>query len=144
MSESSGPALCASYTYARRHPKVLGRIGGWAPPVQLSFVQLATFAGSLLILVWTWGLWSAVLPPLARLLVIVVVPAGLCWAVRRSRIEGRTLTRAGIGLVTLWCQPRHGTLAGRPAPEPKRTDWTRHRAWIATPATTSVASGETS
>lgn len=132
MSETDAPdvVVCATYTFARRHPKVLGRIGGWAPPVQLSFVQLGTFAATITILVWSWGLWAPWLPPLARLLVVAGVPSVLCWAVRRSRVEGRSLVRAGLGFVTLACQPRGGTLAGRPAPSQRCVDWSRHRAWI--------------
>ena len=121
---------CASYTFARRHPKVLGRIGGWAPPVQLSFVQLGTFAAAICGLVWSWDWWAPWLPPLARLLVVAGVPSVLCWAVRRSRLEGRSLVRTGLGFVTLACQPRTGTLAGRPAPSGWCVDWSRHRAWI--------------
>lgn len=132
MPESDPPDVvaCASYTFARRHPKVLGRIGGWAPPVQLSFVQLATFAASITVLVWSWGLWASWLPPLARLVVVAGGPSVLCWAVRRSRLEGRSLVRTGLGFVTLACQPRGGTLAGRPAPAQRRVDWSRHRTWI--------------
>ncbi len=132
MSETDAidVVVCATYTFARRHPKVLGRIGGWAPPVQLSFVQLGTFAVSITVLVWSWGLWASPLPPLARLLVVAGVPASLCWAVRRSRVEGRSLVRAGLGLVTLACQPRGGTVAGRPAPSQRCVDWTRHSAWM--------------
>jgi len=132
MSETDAVdvVVCATYTFARRHPKVLGRIGGWAPPVQLSFVQLGTFAVSITVLVWSWGLWASPLPPLARLLVVAGVPCSLCWAVRRSRVEGRSLVRAGLGFVTLACQPRGGTVGGRPAPSQRCVDWTRHRAWI--------------
>lgn len=126
------PALCASYTYARRHPKVLGRIGGWAPPVQLSFVQLATLAISFGALAVSWDLWASILPPLIRLIVIVVLPSVACWAVRRSRIEGRSLARTAIGVATLACQPRTGTIAGRPAASPHTIDWSSWRVWICT------------
>lgn len=131
---AASPVACASFTHARRHPKVLGRIGGWAPPVQLSFVQLATLVLSFGVLVLSWDVWARFLPPLARLLVIVVVPSTACWAVRRSRIEGRSLTRTALGVITLACQPRTGTLSGRPAPSTRVVDWTRCRTWIATGA----------
>lgn len=127
---AAGPVWCASFTHARRHPKVLGRIGGWAPPVQLSFVQLATLAVSLGLLVLSWDLWAPLLPPLLRLLMIVAVPSASCWAVRRSRIEGRSLARTAIGVITLACQPRTGSLAGRPAPSTRVVDWSERRVWI--------------
>jgi hypothetical protein len=33
--------ICATYTHARRHPMVLGNIGGWTPPWQLKLVDVA-------------------------------------------------------------------------------------------------------
>lgn len=126
------PVACASYTYARRHPKVLGRIGGWAPPVQLSFVQLGTLAVSLILLTMTWGVWAPVLPPSIRLLVITAVPSGSCWAVRRSRLEGRSLVRTAVGVLTLACQPRHGSVHGRPALSRTSVDWRTEKVWIVT------------
>lgn len=125
------PVLCASYTYARRHPKVLGRIGGWAPPVQLSFVQLGTLAVSLVLLTLTWDVWAPVLPPSVRLLVITGLPSGACWAVRRSRLEGRSLVRTAVGALTLTCRPRGGSVHGRPAPSAALVDWRRDQVWIA-------------
>lgn len=124
------PVACASFTHARRHPKVLGRIGGWAPPVQLSFTQLATFSAVAVALVTSWELWAAWLPPLGRLVVITTAPSLAAWAVRRSRVEGRSLARTTAGFITLACQPRTGTLAGRPAPSGRRADWRAHRAWV--------------
>ena len=45
----------------------------------------------------------------------------------------RYITLAPVAnLVTLACQPRTGTLAGRPAPSGCCVDWSRHRAWIHT------------
>jgi hypothetical protein len=124
------PVTCASYTHARRHPKVLGKIGGWAPPVQLSFTQLATFAAVAVALVMSWELWAAWLPPLGPLVVITAAPSAAAWAVRRSRVEGRSLVRTAAGFITLVCQPRTGTLAGRPAPSGGRHDWRAHRAFV--------------
>lgn len=125
------PVACASYTHARRHPKVLGKIGGWAPPVQLSLVQLATFASTATVLVMAWDWWAGWMPPVLRLVVIVSAPSLAAWAVRRSRVEGRSLVRTAAGFMTLASQPRTGTLAGRPAPTGTGRDWTGHRAWIA-------------
>jgi hypothetical protein len=125
------PVACSSYTHARRHPKVLGKIGGWAPPVQLSFTQLATFAAVAVTLVMSWELWATWLPPLLRLVVITAAPSAAAWAVRRSRVEGRSLVRTATGFATLACQPRTGSLAGRPAPRGGRQDWRAHRAFVA-------------
>ncbi len=130
--QAATPVACASYTYARRHPKVLGRIGGWAPPVQLSFVQLGTLALSLVLLTTTWDVWAPVLPPSIRLLVITAVPSGSCWAVRRSRLEGRSLVRTAVGVLTLACQPRYGSVHGRPARSRTSVDWRTEKVWITT------------
>jgi hypothetical protein len=105
---------CASYTHARRHPMVLGRIAGWTPPFQLSLVQIGVLLVSFLVLVKTWWLWAEPLPSSLALIVGAGVPLGLAWAVRRVRIEGRSLPRAAVGWVTLWCTPHRGMLRGRP------------------------------
>ena len=125
------PVACASYTYARRHPKVIGRIGGWAPPVQLSFVQLGTLAATLVLLAMSWNVWAPSLPPLLRLMVVTTVPAASCWGVRRTRLEGRSLVRTAIGVLTLACQPRDGSLHGRPMPSTTVIDWGSRSVWIA-------------
>ena len=133
MSDGSAtPVACASYTYARRHPKVLGRIGGWSPPVQLSFVQLGTLAATLVVLAMSWNVWASPLPPSVRLLVLIGMPTGSCWAVRRSRLEGRSLVRTAIGAITLACQPRDGSLHGRSVPSTKTVDWRSRSVWIST------------
>ena len=132
MSDGSAtPVACASYTYARRHPKVLGRIGGWAPPVQLSFVQLGTLAATLVLVAMSSNVWAPPLPPLLRFMVVTTVPAASCWAVRRTRLEGRSLVRTAIGVLTLACQPRNGFLQGRPMPSTRVIDWGSRSVWIA-------------
>lgn len=107
---------CASYTHARRHPMVLGRIAGWTPPFQLSVTQLAVLVVSFLALVRLWWLWSPLLPhPVAVLAASPAgVPAGLAWAVRRLRVEGRSLARTGLGWLSLWSTPSTGRVAGGP------------------------------
>lgn len=107
---------CASYTHARRHPMVLGRIAGWTPPFQLSVTQLAVLVVSFLTLVRLWSLWSPLLPhPIAVLAASPAgVPAGLAWAVRRVRVEGRSVARTGLGRLMLWSMPTTGQVAGRP------------------------------
>lgn len=107
---------CASYTHARRHPMVLGRIAGWTPPFQLSVTQLAVLVVSFLALVRLWWLWSPLLPhPVAVLAASPAgMPAGLAWAVRRLRVEGRSLARTGLGWLSLWSTPSTGRVAGRP------------------------------
>lgn len=117
MSDSSGappPLACASYTHARRHPLVLGKIGGWAPPFQLSIAQLLVLGSGLGVLAWTWELWARG-PRLVNLVVLGGLPALAAWAVRHARIEGRDALRTLAGVVSWASAPRGGALGGRPA-----------------------------
>jgi hypothetical protein len=105
---------CASYTHARRHPMVLGRIAGWTPPFQLSLTQIGVLLVSFFVMVKTWWLWAEPLPGSLALVMGAGVPIALTWAVRRVRVEGRSLVRAAVGWVWLWCTPHKGSLRGRP------------------------------
>ncbi|HEX8802666.1 MAG TPA: TcpE family conjugal transfer membrane protein [Acidimicrobiales bacterium] len=105
---------CATYTHARRHPMVLGRIAGWTPPFQLSLTQIGVLLVSFYVMVNTWRYWAAPLPSSLALIVGAGVPVGLTWAVRRVRVEGRSLPRAAVGWLALWATPPKGTLRGRP------------------------------
>jgi hypothetical protein len=116
--EPAGLVHCATYTHARRHPMVLGRIAGWTPPFQLSLTQVGVLLVSFFFMVKTWALWAVPLPSSLALIVGAGVPIGLTWAVRRVRLEGRSLPRAAVGWVSLWCAPHKGALRGRPYREP--------------------------
>lgn len=108
--------VCASYTHARRHPMVLGRIAGWTPPFQVSVTQLGVLVGSFLTLHWLRPLWGAVVPG-GSALVLLGLPCLLTWMVRRVRLEGRSLPRAGMGWVQLWSTPTTGKAGGQPVRE---------------------------
>jgi hypothetical protein len=125
------PIACATYTHARRHPLVLGRIGGWAPPFQLTITQLGTIAATDLLLVWTWRLWATPLPDTFAALVAVGAPVGAGWAVRRLRVEGRSLARAGLGRLALWCAPTAGVVGGRPHRDRRPWSWAGTRSYLA-------------
>lgn len=109
---------CATYTHARRHPMVIGQIGGWTPPFQLSLHQIAV----LMVVLWfeyqTWGLWLGHLPVAVSMTLAVTLPCVLAWAVRRARIEGRSLFKTVLGWITLLSGPKGGKVGGisnRPA-----------------------------
>lgn len=110
----AGQVHCASYTHARRHPMVLGRIAGWTPPFQLSLTQIGVLLVSFFAMVKTWWLWADPLPGSIALVIGAGVPIGSAWAVRRVRVEGRSLPRAALGWIALWCTPPKGALRGRP------------------------------
>ena len=122
--------VCASYTHARRHPMVLGRIAGWAPPFQLSVTQLAVLVCTFVLLMWTRPVWTAVAPSGLSGLLLLGAPIGLAWAIRRVRVEGRSVPRAAVGWLTLQCQPAGGVASGRPLHE-RRTVVVRGRVYLA-------------
>jgi len=105
---------CATYTHARRHPMVLGRIAGWTPPFQLSLTQVGVLLVSCWLMFQTWRFWAPALPDSIALAIGGGVPIGLAWAVRRVRVEGRSLPRAVLGWLSLWLVPPKGTLRGKP------------------------------
>ena len=65
-------------------------------------------------MVQTWQCWAPALPSSLALIVGAGVPIGLTWAVRRVRVEGRSLPRAALGWLSLWSVPPKGQLRGRP------------------------------
>ena len=106
--------ICATYTHARRHPLVLGQIGGWTPPFQLTLTQIGVLLVALFLEVRTWHWWGAHLPRVLAVVVAVGVPALLAWAARRARFEGRSLPRAALAWFTFLLTPRRGQVGGRP------------------------------
>jgi hypothetical protein len=112
--EETSQILCATYTHARRHPMVLGHIGGWTPPFQLSVTQIAVLLAMLWLEMQTWRWWGAHLPRLVGVVVAVALPCLLAWVVRRARVEGRSLPRAALGWLMLLSMGPVARVAGRP------------------------------
>lgn len=113
------PLRCRSYTFARRYPLVIGKIGGWHPwwgPMTIT--QYAVLVGAAVALLQTRSLWAH-LPGPTNLLVGLVVPFALAWLVRHARVEGRSPLRAAVGALGYFVAPRHGTCGGRPARRPR-------------------------
>ena len=108
-----GAVVCRSYTHARRHPAVIGKIGGWTLPSPVSPAQLGVLIGSFVLLVQTRRLWAQ-LPAVMNLVVLAGVPLGLAWAVRHLRMEGRSPVRMAAGVVCLLSAPPGGARQGRP------------------------------
>ena len=109
-----GRLQCASYTHARRHPMVLGRIAGWAPPFQLTITQVIVVLATFTIVTWSWSLWAPHLPATLSFLTAAGAPIGAAWVVRHLRLEGRSLARTALGYLTLLSMPRTGRVGGRP------------------------------
>jgi TcpE family len=114
--------MCATYTHARRHPLVLGHIAGWTPPFQISLPQLGVVVVTFLVEMMTWRLWGAVLPQSMAVVIAIALPWGLAWAVRRARVEGRSLLRTAAGYLMLLSAPPGGKVGGRPYSEGRKAD----------------------
>lgn len=123
--------LCATYTHARRHPMVLGNIGGWTPPFQLTLVQVGVLLVSYFIEVRTWSWWGAHLPRAIGVVTAIGVPCVLAWVVRRTRLEGRSLPRVALGWVKYLSMPRGGVVGGRPVRRPRPSSPLRHPVYVA-------------
>ncbi|MFD9124163.1 hypothetical protein [Kitasatospora sp. NPDC059571] len=111
MSSAARPRIGRSYTRARRHPWVLGKLGDWRIPMgpytppQLAVASIGAFA---LIKTFTW--WAPVLGPLP-----VVAWGVAIWAARHSRIGGRSPFLVVLDAAALAIAPRAGRIAGRAA-----------------------------
>jgi hypothetical protein len=114
MSEDLERLSCATYTHARRHPIVIGQIGGWTPPFQLSVPQVGVLLVSYFVEVQTWRYWGGLLPRTVAIVLALALPCALAWAVRSARVEGRSLARAAVGFVMFAWSPRVGQVGGRP------------------------------
>lgn len=106
--------VCAVYTHARRHPMVLGQIGGWTPPFQLTLPQLGVVLVVMFVEAQTWRFWGPYVPAGLGLVVAIILPCVLAWFVRWAHFEGRTLMRTAFGWMTYAYTPRHGIVGGRP------------------------------
>lgn len=99
-----------SYTRARRHPWVLGKLGDWTLPLgPYTPAQLVVAGGGLFVLVKTFEWWRIFGP------IPVAVWAAAIWAVRSARIGGRSPGAAVLGAAVYLLRPPGGRIAGRAA-----------------------------
>ncbi|MGR3938450.1 hypothetical protein [Streptomyces sp. BRA346] len=99
-----------TYTSARRHPWVLGRVGDWKIPLgpyTPPQVAVAFVGAVLLIKTFSWWSWLGPVP--------VAAWAVAVWMARRTRIGGRSPWAALGGWVGVLLQPPPGRIGGRPA-----------------------------
>lgn len=112
-----------SYTQALRHPVVIGHVAGWRLPWALSASQLGAVAATSGLLLATRPVWAH-FGAMGNLAVFTVSVAGVGWAVRHWRIEGRSpfLAAAGVATVLVSSGCRRGVRNGKPVtlPRPRR------------------------
>ena len=118
MDRADPDVTCRSYTHARRYPWVIGKIGGWQLPTQLTLAQLAAIASTLLLLAGTRPLWAH-LPRMGNLLVEIAVPTGAAWGARHLRVEGRTPLRALAGLLSYLARCGRASVRGTTLRQPR-------------------------
>ena len=94
---------------------VLGKIGGWSPPIQLSIAQIIVLVAGYVLAVWGWDLWAHGPAPL-NLAIAAGGPWLPAWALRAVRVEGRDVMRTGLGILAYASAPRRGSYRGRPCP----------------------------
>ena len=111
-----------SYTQALRHPVIIGHIAGWRLPWALSASQLGAVAGMCGLMLVTRPLWAH-LGSVGNLAMFTVAVAGVGWAVRHWRIEGRSpfLVAAGVAMVLLSPGCRRGVRNGAPVARTRPT-----------------------
>lgn len=111
MSSAARPRIGRSYTKARRHPWVLGKIGDWRIPMgPYTPPQLVVAAVGAFLLIRTVTWWAPYLGPLP-----VVVWAVAIWAARHSRIAGRSPFLVAADAAALLAAPSGGRIGGRAA-----------------------------
>jgi hypothetical protein len=118
--EEQGYITCATYTHARRHPMVLGKIGGWKPPFQVTLPQLGVFILVFLIEIRLWRFWAAWMSPIMAIGVALIIPGLASFLVRRARVEGRSLVRAVIGWASFLLVSTHRDRVGGRTYRPPR------------------------
>lgn len=113
MSDEPEGMTCRSYTHARRHPQVVGVIGGHVMPFPSTNAQLGAFICAAIVLLKTRFLWATFIPTVGQIIIVVGLPVGAWWAVRFWHPEGREPFKAVIGGFNYALRPRLGSLDGR-------------------------------
>ncbi|AVZ70918.1 hypothetical protein SLUN_00165 [Streptomyces lunaelactis] len=112
-AESARPRIGRTYTRARRHPWVLGKIGDWTLPLgPYTPAQLVIGAGGAFVLIRTFSWWSWMGP-------LPVVAWGVAVWAARGTIAGRSPLNAALDWMSFVLQPAGGRIGGRAAREPR-------------------------
>jgi hypothetical protein len=113
-STGDGVLIGRSYTRARRSPLVIGKLpgAGRLPGGPYTITQIVTMVVVFVVLLVTKAVWAHFGP--GDVLVLIVVPWGLAFALRYARMDGRDPARALLGVLAYASTPRAGRLAGRP------------------------------
>ncbi|MEU2770746.1 MULTISPECIES: hypothetical protein [Streptomyces] len=114
MSASEEQLVGHSYTRARRHPLVIGKLpgAGRLPGGPYTITQVMTMVISFGLLVMTRDLWAHF--GAMNFILMALIPWGLAWVLRYARLDGRDPARAVRSLLIYSSTPAQGRLAGKP------------------------------
>lgn len=114
MSADEEQLVGHSYTRARKHPLVIGKLpgAGRLPGGPYTITQIVTMVATFLLLVLTRQLWAHF--GVINILVMICLPWGLAWVLRYARLDGRDPARALRSLVVYASTPADSQLSGRP------------------------------
>ncbi|WP_331729377.1 conjugal transfer protein (plasmid) [Streptomyces avidinii] len=114
MSASEEELIGHSYTRARKHPLVIGKLpgAGRLPGGPYTITQVMTMVCSFGLLVMTRDLWAHF--GAMNFIVMALIPWGLAWVLRYARLDGRDPARAVRSLLIYSSTPAQGRLAGKP------------------------------
>jgi len=129
MTESGEHYIeCRSYTHARRHPFVIGSIGGWHLPSPLTPTQLIVCLSSFGIMFWA-AHFMAFLGGI-RFVLMLLIPGLLTWSIRHLRMEGRAPIRMLMGYMTYKLHPKNGIIHGHSHRDRSRVHLERSRIYM--------------
>ncbi|MEU4111138.1 hypothetical protein ACN6K4_000185 [Streptomyces hayashii] len=114
MSASEEELIGHSYTRARKHPLVIGKLpgAGRLPGGPYTITQVMTMVISFGLLVMTRELWAHF--GAMNFILMALIPWGLAWVLRYARLDGRDPARAVRSLLIYSSTPAQGRLAGKP------------------------------
>ncbi|MEU7075732.1 hypothetical protein AB0B30_37260 [Streptomyces narbonensis] len=114
MSASEEELIGHSYTRARKHPLVIGKLpgAGRLPGGPYTITQVMTMVISFGLLVMTRDLWAHF--GAMNFILMALIPWGLAWVLRYARLDGRDPARAVRSLLIYSSTPAQGRLAGKP------------------------------
>jgi len=114
VSASEEELIGHSYTRARKHPLVIGKLpgAGRLPGGPYTITQVMTMVISFGLLVMTRELWAHF--GAMNFILMALIPWGLAWVLRYARLDGRDPARAVRSLLIYSSTPAQGRLAGKP------------------------------
>ncbi|NUU20916.1 MAG: hypothetical protein HOV68_05280 [Streptomycetaceae bacterium] len=119
MTEDTDELIGRSYTRARKHPLVIGKLpgAGRLPGGPYTITQIVTMTVTFVVLILTRALWAHF--GVVDVAVLVIVPWGLAWVLRYARLDGRDPARALRSLTGYAAAPTGGRFAGGPLRIPR-------------------------